>query len=274
MRPFLCTLLLPFLCLTALAACGTSATTTDAATTDTADAAPLDTAGTDAAAADVADGAVADALADALPAEVTGADTQVVDVPPPDAAADADVGNSCAALLGQIAALKPMLTGCTPATGCKTMEYPICNTFGCFQTPMASDADSSALESLAKQASSAGCDGFHCGCDQPKPAFCLKGQCRQCPPDCDGTCDELTAALLSAAHAANWCSTDNDCTAMSTGLCPVGDLPCGGMYVNSFANAETLQAIIGGYSVACGPSFCKCAVPGPAVCVKGKCVAK
>ncbi len=264
--------LLPFLCLTALAACGASPTTADAAITDTEDAAPLDTTGTDAAAGDVAD--AADAVADALPADVTSADTPTADVPPPDAAADADVGSVCAALMGQIAALKPTLTGCTPATGCKTLEYPICNTFGCFQTPMASDADSSALESLAKQASSAGCDGFHCGCDQPKPAFCLKGQCQQCPPDCAGTCDELTAALLSAAHAANWCSTDSECTTVSTGLCPVGDLPCGGLYVNSFASAETLQGLIGGYSVACGASFCKCAVPGPAVCAKGKCVAK
>ena len=197
------------------------------------------------------------------------------DVGPDVAPADvADVAPICADLLKQIAALKPALAACTVAVGCKTFEYPICGSIGCYQAPMASDADATALEALAVQATAAGCDGFHCGCGVIAPAFCLKGTCKQCPPDCDGTCEEVTAALLQTAHAANWCGSDSDCTVLGTGMCPVGDLPCGGLLLSKNANTADIQAVLTGYSVACGASTCKCAMPQNPTCVAGKCVVK
>lgn len=259
--------------------------------------APLACADPVAAPADAADVPPADTDAstdapDAQPADLQPADVPTTDVPTADVAADigpldvplADVGaeidaapevagdDGCGALMTQIDALKPKLTPCSAGTTCQMFEYPICNTMGCFQTPVASNADTSALSSLTQQAGAAQCPGFHCGCGPYAPAFCLNSQCQQCPPNCDGTCDEVTAALLTTAHADNWCGIDKDCAVLSTGLCPVGDLPCGGMYLNVNASQENLQGLLGGYSKACGASFCKCAAPGPAVCVKGKCV--
>jgi hypothetical protein len=252
---------------------------------ETADAAAADADAT----ADVPDTQAVDALSvngDAVDAQPS--DVAVTDVQFPDAAPDVkdiqpsdiqatdsgpDIATGCSALLAQIDALKPKLTPCGAGATCQVFEYPICNTMGCFQTPVASNADTSALASLTQQAGAAQCPGFHCGCGPYAPAFCLNSQCQQCPPNCDGTCDELTAALLTTAHAENWCGIDKDCQVISTGLCPVGDLPCGGLYVSQNTNQDNLQAIIGGYSKACGASFCKCAVPGPAKCVKGKCVA-
>lgn len=226
-------------------------------------------AGTDAQATDLAP---LDGIADVQALDSDAWDVHTVDTPAVDTAPQPDSDGGCAAIIAQIDALKPKLTPCNAATTCSTFEYPICNTFGCFQTPLPADADTAALESLAKQASAASCDGFHCGCGPSAPSFCLKGQCRQCPPDCDGTCDEIGPALLTVAHAANWCGGDQDCAVLGTGMCPVGDLPCGGLFLNKFANQDNLQAIVTAYSTACGASFCKCAVPGPAVCVKGKCV--
>lgn len=244
------------------------------------DSAPSDVEPTDAAAPDgvppdggVSDGGGSDEAMAVDGAAVDG-DAAVAADPNDAAAADAaDVPASCPALLAKIAALKPALTACTAQVGCQTFEYPICNSVGCFQMPLAANADLAALESLAQQAAALSCPPFHCGCgEMPKPSYCLGGQCRSCPPDCDGSCEELKTALIKAAHANDWCSSAKDCVTLSTGLCPVGDLPCGGLWVNSYANQQNLLAIVGAYSAACGASTCKCAVPGPAACVKGKCV--
>ncbi len=252
-------------------ACGTGAATgTDAATLDADVASGTDasTPGTDAVADEVAGtDATVDAATDAASPDSGGTDAASADT-------TTDVAPTCSELQAKIDALKPTLTPCTPQKGCVTFEYPICNSFGCFETPVAQGSDTAPLESLASQASAAGCEGFHCGCDTSVPSFCLKGQCRQCPPDCDGSCDEMTSAFTSVAHAANWCGTTDDCTTLGTALCPVADLPCGGLFINKYAKLDTLQAIHGGFSKACGPSTCKCAVPSDPICVAGKCVAK
>ncbi len=252
----------------ALVACGSlaEAPTLDAGA-EASDEASLDGQPADVSATDVtlSDGA-GDADADASLDATAEADA------PADGSADAEA--TCTALLAQIDALGPALSACTPAAGCRTFEYPYCGSFGCFQTPLSAGADVSGLEALAHEASLAGCEGFHCGCQRVAPSFCLKGVCRQCPPDCDGTCDELSAALLTVAHAGNWCGTDSDCAVVGTGLCPVGDLPCGGLLLNGYADTTTVLAVVAGYGAACGASTCKCAVPGPAVCVQGKCVAR
>lgn len=197
--------------------------------------------------------------------------SEVADAAPDqtDTAAPADA--SCAQLGQQIDTAKAKITACNVDLGCEVFEYPICGSFGCFQAPIAKNADVSELASWVTQASAAQCAGFGCGCQPPTPAFCLKGQCQQCPPDCDGTCDELKASLLTVAHAANWCGSDADCTVLNTALCPVGDLPCGGMLINKFAKTEPIQAVLSAYSTACGPSTCKCKAPEPGLCIQGKC---
>jgi len=226
--------------------------TTDAVANDTAqpDVAP-DTAATDAATADAAD---------------TGA-SDTVTIP--------DTAEGCPQILAKIDALKPALSQCTNQAGCQNFEYPICGSFGCFQLPVAANADTTQLQSLSEQAAALSCEPFHCGCgEQLSPSLCLNGYCRSCPPDCAGSCEDLTQALLTTAHNANVCASDKDCVVVSTGLCPVGDLPCGGLYVNTYTKQETLQAVITAFSQACGASTCKCAVPPAPSCVGGKCVAK
>ncbi len=181
---------------------------------------------------------------------------------------------TCMTLLGQINQLKPALQACKPEVGCQSFEFPICGSAGCFQLPVSSAADVSALGGLAVQAMEAKCSQFTCGCGPAEPAFCLGGQCRQCPPDCDGTCEEKSAAILKLANSLAWCSDDSQCTVLSTGLCPFAGLPCGGMPVNKFVKTEQLQALLAAYAVPCNVAMCKCAVPGPAVCSAGKCVVK
>ena len=175
--------------------------------------------------ADVADVGAADVVVDAY-ADIAGladvaldvqdvakTDAQdVADVPQaetsPDVAADVAETTNCDELLAQMDALKPALTPCTLENGCSTFEFPICNSFGCYQTPVGAGSDTTALSALAQKAMTAQCPGFHCGCGVSTPSFCLKSQCRQCPPDCDGTCDEVKTALLSTAHAVSrdWAS--------------------------------------------------------------------
>lgn len=209
--------------------------------------------------------AVLDGGIDAAP------DVPAADVAPDQTDTAGPVDASCAQLGQQIDMAKAKITACKPDQGCEVFEYPICGSAGCFQTPFAKDADVSELASWVNQASAAQCKGFNCGCNPPTPAFCLKGECRQCPPDCDGTCDELKATLLTIAHAANWCSTDADCTVVNTALCPVGDLPCGGILVNKWAKPDSLDAVLQAYGAACGPSTCKCKPPEPGSCIQGKC---
>jgi len=181
----------------------------------------------------------------------------------------------CLSILAKISALKPKVQVCKAAVGCATFEFPLCGSAGCFQTPVAQDANLDELTGLAAQAMDAKCSSFSCGCDLPEPSFCLKGQCRQCPPDCDGTCDELLGAIVQiATSAAAWCGTDADCTVLPTGLCPVAGLPCGGAPVNKYMKTTQLQALLAQYAVPCNAAMCKCAVPGPALCEKGKCVIK
>ena len=179
----------------------------------------------------------------------------------------------CMTVLGKIAALKPKLQACTAAKGCQGFEYPICGSAGCFQMPIGSDTDTSALSTLAQEAADAKCSSFHCGCGPAAPSFCLKGKCRDCPPDCDGTCDELATAIPQLAGQLGYCGKDDDCTVLMTGLCPIGGLPCGGIPLSKFAQTGQLQALLNQYAAPCNAVMCKCAGPGKPVCEKGKCVA-
>ena len=253
-------------CTSPTVSAGTEITGADAA--DAADAAD-----TCADVPDAVDSAVDAALADALP-DVPPAETAADAAPEVGADTAADVPSTCAALLGKISALKPKLAACSKGSSCKTFEHPICDSFGCFQTPVSATADTSELEQLAAQASSAQCEGFHCGCGTSTPSYCLNGACQQCPPNCDGSCEDVTAAVASAAHAANWCGSDKDCTILSTGTCPIGDLPCGGWYVSQYTKSGQFDALLGAYNKACGPSTCKCAISSTVSCVGGKCVGK
>ncbi|MBI5609724.1 MAG: hypothetical protein HY902_12700 [Deltaproteobacteria bacterium] len=179
---------------------------------------------------------------------------------------------TCVDLMGQITALEPKLTACTKDKGCQPFEFPICGSVGCFQLGVGVGNDLSALENLAGKAGAASCSGFHCGCGPAPPTFCLGGKCRTCPPDCDGTCDEKLAALVGTAQQlASFCGSDSECTVVATGMCPVGGLPCGGIAVNKYAKTDALLGLVAAYTGPCGAAMCKCAVPGPAVCLKGKC---
>ncbi len=180
---------------------------------------------------------------------------------------------TCLDLMGQIAALKPKVTTCSADKGCQPFEFPICGSVGCFQLGVGAGNDLTELENLAGKAGAAQCSGFHCGCGPAAPTFCFKGQCQTCPPNCDGTCDEKLAALLSVAkQAASFCGSDSDCTVVATGMCPVGGLPCGGIPANKYSKTEVLSGLVAAYSAPCGAAMCKCAVPGPAKCVQGHCV--
>lgn len=255
----------------------------------------------------VADGAAQDAavapdsLSDAAASDSSVADTSASDTgPSQDAAVSPDVSYdagcapcalncvckkdyngcplpecesaACLDLMGQIDALKPKVTACTSDKGCQPFEFPICGSVGCFQLGVGVGNDLSELENLAGKAGAAQCSGFHCGCGPAPPTYCLGGKCRTCPPDCDGTCDEKLAALVATAQQlASYCGTDSDCTVVGTAMCPVGGLPCGGIAVNKNAKTDGLLGLVAAYSAPCGAAMCKCAVPGPAVCVKGKC---
>lgn len=180
---------------------------------------------------------------------------------------------TCVELVSKIDALKSKVTACTADKGCQPFEYPICDSAGCFQLGVGAGNDLTELQDLAGKAGAAQCSGFHCGCAPAPPTYCLKNQCRSCPPDCDGTCDELKAAILSTAkQMASFCGTDADCTVVSTAMCPLGDLPCGGVPANKYSKPDALLALISAYSAPCGAAMCKCAAPGPAKCVKGQCV--
>ena len=255
---------------TATTPAGTADATADAALDSQDAVAPDDVAATDAAVNDSAQSDVAPdtAVTDAATADAadTGA-SDTVTIP--------DTAEGCPQILAKIDALKPALSQCTNQAGCQNFEYPICGSFGCFQLPVAANADTTQLQSLSEQAAALSCEPFQCGCgEQLSPSLCLGGYCRSCPPDCAGSCEDLTQALLTTAHNANVCASDKDCVVVSTGLCPVGDLPCGGLYVNTYTKQETLQAVITAFSQACGASTCKCAVPPTPSCVGGKCVAK
>ena len=192
--------------------------------------------------------------------------------------ASADITLTCDELQAKIDALKPTLTACTVEQGCTTYMHATCNVADCFQAPVAQGSDTSLLEALTLQAGAQGCESYWCGCDDWRPSFCLKGQCHQCPPDCGGTCKEMIGALTELAHTANQCTFSKDCMIVSTGICDVDDLPCGALLINTsinnFISGTMVQAVVGGYLSACGPSTCACAMPSAAVCVKGKCVPK
>lgn len=219
---------------------------------------------------------IADAMQDTDTATVADAKPPVDTAPPvdaapgPDTAADVVPAADCAGLQAQIAALTASLQVCTSAKGCQSFEHPICGSAGCFQMPIGADADQAALTALASAAAKLGCAGFTCGCGPAPPSYCLNKKCGQCPPDCEGSCEEKGVALnQAAAAAASYCSKDEDCTVIQTGLCPVGDLPCGGIPVNKNAKLEQVQALATAYAP-CG-AMCKCMVPGPAKCISGKC---
>jgi hypothetical protein len=261
------------------AACSQTAATPSASADVTADVAPTDTddsvSPADAETTDAAanDASAPDAAPDTAATDAAAADS--ADNGAPDTASNPDTAEGCPQILAKIDALKPALSQCTKEAGCQNFEYPICGSFGCFQLPVAANADTTALQALSEQAAALSCEPFQCGCgEQLSPSLCLNGYCRSCPPDCAGSCDDLTQALLTTAHNANYCASDKDCVVVSTGLCPVGDLPCGGLYVNTYTKQETLQAVVTAFSQACGASTCKCAVPDIASCVGGKCVAK
>ncbi|MSQ84569.1 MAG: hypothetical protein EXR77_17100 [Myxococcales bacterium] len=137
---------------------------------------------------------------------------------------------------------------------------------------MAQDADTKEIDALAAEAAAAQCSGFNCGCGPPAPTFCLSGQCKQCPPDCDGSCDELSAAIITLAkQQGSYCGKDDDCTVLTTGLCPLGDLPCGGVPISKYAKPDQLNGLIAVFAPKCPASTCKCMAPGKAVCKVGKC---
>ncbi len=236
--------------------------------------------GVGAAFADVVIGAdvatLADVDTDASPHDVLGPNSDADDASGIDASADVTL--TCEELQAKIDALKPTLTACTVEQGCTTYMHATCNVADCFQAPVAQGSDTSLLEALTLQAGAQGCESYWCGCTDWRPSFCLKGQCRQCPPDCDGTCEEITGALTELAHTANQCEWDFDCVIVSTGICQVDDLPCGGLvidkFINTFVSGTMVQAVVGGYKAACGPSTCDCALPSALACVKGKCVPK
>lgn len=178
---------------------------------------------------------------------------------------------TCLDLFGKIDAEKAKLTPCAKPGGlCGTFEFPICGSMGCFQAPMGEGADTAAIGDLSTQAMKAQCSGFHCGCGPTPPALCLKGQCRQCPPDCGGACEELGMAIQNLVETLNFCGKDQDCQVLTTGLCPLGKLPCGGAAVSTYADTAGLKAATAAY-LACGAAMCKCAAPKIATCVKGRC---
>jgi len=180
---------------------------------------------------------------------------------------------ACTAALAKIAAIKPKVQKCTAAKGCTGYEFPICGSAGCFQLPIAADADLKDLDEAAAEASEAGCSGFTCGCGPAPVAFCLGGQCSQCPPDCGGTCDEKSSAIQQlGAQVASVCGKDADCAILATGLCPIGAMPCGGVPHNVFVDLTPLKALVAAYAAGCGGQ-CNCPPPAKAKCDKGKCVA-
>jgi hypothetical protein len=185
--------------------------------------------------------------------------------------AECEAGD-CAAILSKIDKLKPKLQACAAATGCEEFEYPICGSAGCFQMPVGKGADLSELNNLAGAAQAAKCSQFTCGCGPASPSYCLGGSCRQCPPDCDaGTCDDKAAAIAQFVGASRWCASDKDCIVHATGLCPFAGMPCGGVALSQYAKVSQLDALLSATAVPCNVAMCKCAVPGPASCVAGKC---
>ncbi|MBM4344085.1 MAG: hypothetical protein FJ100_12020 [Deltaproteobacteria bacterium] len=183
-----------------------------------------------------------------------------------------ETGN-CLGLTGKLDAAIAKMQACSADKGCQVFEFPYCGSAGCYQKPIAADSDISQIEPIADAAMKSQCSGFSCGCEPPKPAFCLAGVCTQCLAGCKGTCDEVKAAILSLTkQQASFCVKDEHCTVMVTGLCPFGDLPCGGMAVNKYVDQSQLQALVEAYAQACGGGLCKCMPPKAAVCDKGKCV--
>lgn len=186
--------------------------------------------------------------------------------------AECEAGD-CVAILSKIDKLKPKLQACAAATGCEEFEYPICGSAGCFQMPVGKGADLSELNNLAGAAQAAKCSQFTCGCGPASPSYCLGGSCRQCPPDCDaGTCDDKAAAIAQFVGASSWCASDKDCIVHATGLCPFAGMPCGGVALSQYAKVSQLDALLSATAVPCNIAMCKCAVPGPASCVAGKCM--
>lgn len=181
--------------------------------------------------------------------------------------------STCAELTGKLDAEIAKMQTCTAAKGCQVFEYPYCGSAGCYQKPIAAGSDVAKLEPIAEAATKAQCSSFSCGCAPPKPAFCLDGSCKQCPPDCKGSCDDIKTAIATLAkQQASYCGKDEDCTVMVTGLCPFADLPCGGMALAKNADQTQLKALVEAYFPACGGGVCKCMPPKAAVCDKGKCV--
>ena len=180
--------------------------------------------------------------------------------------------SGCAGILAKIDQIKPKLQACSAPAGCEEYEFPICGSAGCFQMPVAKGADLAELNKLTSAAMAEKCSQFSCGCAPAAPSFCLSGTCRQCPPDCDaGTCDEKAAAIAQLVGANSWCTTAKDCIVHQTGLCPFAGLPCGGVALNKYANIAQLNALLAATALPCNIAMCKCAVPGPASCVAGKC---
>ena len=126
----------------------------------------------------------------------------------------------CDTLRATIDALAQQQTGCSVAAGCTLLEFPICGSFGCYTTPIASDAPPdqiAALSELALIGEKLQCPGFHCGCGPMPLPYCLSGKCRQCPPDCGDSCSGLLAAILhQAKQLSYYCKTSADCVGVDS----------------------------------------------------------
>ncbi len=229
---------------------------------------------------------VAGSIADVQPGDVKAGDAKVGDATAAevlpvdvhvDAAGEIDAFPSgCDAIQAAISALEPALAECTAAGGCQRFEYPICNSFGCFQAPVAKGKDLTQLQALANAAMQAQCAGFHCGCASlPPEPYCLGQACRVCPPDCGGgSCADLDAALTQAAVAVRGypCSSDSDCTVSQTPFC---EIPGAGCYAIAHAVKAELSewnALVNQWQLQkCATAACDCMGTNKATCVQGIC---
>ncbi len=183
---------------------------------------------------------------------------------------------ACEAALAAVDQFVAAHGACADAQQCVAFEYPICDTFGCFQVAVNAQADLVLLTDLAVQAQAAGCEDFSCGCEDP-PAVpaCIEGLCRLCPPDCGTTCEGIGAAILAEADTLNHCEWSDECWTEDTGVCNLPDLPCG--YVPVQAGSDTgLIYELSQASVALGcQAGCSCGPPPETLyCIGGRCLAE
>ncbi len=165
---------------------------------------------------------------------------------------------------------------CTDAQQCVAFEYPICDTFGCFQVAVNAQADLATLTDLAIQAQAAGCEDFSCGCEAPPPApACIEGLCRLCPPDCGTTCEGIGAAILAEADTLNHCEWTDECWTEDTGVCNLPGLPCGYVPVQAGSNTDLIYELAQAYVALECQTGCSCEPPPETLyCIGGRCLAE